>query len=477
MRDKVIPMTLPEALEKILNVPVNDPDDARRRRLLNVMLLGVGIMTLLLLLVTCATDISGMVERDQGIVMVYEGGVITLVGTVIIWAINRYSVGWLASSLFMTLLTVIISLSDDPIHIVEGRGLFLFTIPILMASVTLRPWASFVFAGMSSVVISLLALTIPGYVPPVPAMLGFFTIAFVSWLASRTLEQALAEVRETNRNLDNLVAERTRELQRANEQLAAANERLRELDRLKSLFVSMVSHELRTPLNAILGYADILREEVYGPLSDKQKEMMGRIIASARRQMGLVSDLLDRAQIEAGTLSLHIDKLSPKGLMYEMQETMSVLASSKGLELVCKIDDDVPRLVKGDQKRLYQVLVNLVNNAIKFTEEGRVTVHMFCHDKEHWAMRVSDTGPGIPAELQHRVFEPFWQADGSATRKHGGIGLGLSIAQQLVRLMGGEITLESQVGKGTTFTVILPINPPVNDKGGHNDEHSRGIGD
>ncbi len=470
-------MTLQEALEKILNVPVDDPDDARRRHLLNILLLGVAAINLLLLAATLAADSVGLVERDISVIRVYKGGIIAMVVVVAIWAINRYGAGWIAGSLFMMLLTAIIALSDSPYEVARGRTLFLFTIPILMASVTLRPWASFLAAGLTGVVIACIEIFILNAVPNVPATVGFFAIAFVSWLASRTLEQALAEVRETNRNLDNLVAERTRELQKANEQLAAANERLRELDRLKSLFVSMVSHELRTPLNAILGYADILREEVYGPLSDKQKEMMGRIIASARRQMGLVSDLLDRAQIEAGTLSLHIDKLSPKGLMYEMQETMGVLASGKGLELVCKIDDDVPRLVKGDQKRLYQVLVNLVNNAIKFTEEGRVTVHMFCHDKEHWAMRVSDTGPGIPAELQHRVFEPFWQADGSATRKHGGIGLGLSIAQQLVRLMGGEITLESQVGKGTTFTVILPINPPVNDKGGHNDEHSRGIGD
>ncbi len=457
-------MTIQEVLDKLLTVPVPDPDDARRRRLLNVLLLGVGVMAGILILATGIAVLAGVLGPVETSMLVY-GTLAAVGGIIVIYAINRYGAGWLASSLFMTLLTAIIALSDDPIHVIEGRGLFLFTIPILMASVTLRPWASFIFAGVSSAVISALALTLPGYVPPVPAMLGFFAIAFVSWLASRTLEQALAEVRETNRNLDRLVAERTQELQKANEQLAAANERLRELDRLKSLFVSMVSHELRTPLNAILGYADILREEVYGPLSDKQKEMMDRIIASARRQMGLVSDLLDRAQIEAGTLSLHMDKVSPKALMYEMRETMSVLANSKGLELVCKIDDDVPRLVRGDQKRLYQVLINLVNNAIKFTEEGRVTVHMFCHDEEHWAMRVSDTGPGIPADMQQRVFEPFWQADGSATRKHGGIGLGLSISQQLVHMMGGEITLESEVGKGTTFTVVLPIDPTANEKG------------
>jgi signal transduction histidine kinase len=232
-----------------------------------------------------------------------------------------------------------------------------------------------------------------------------------------------------------------------------------ELDRMKSAFLSMTSHELRTPLNAILGYADMLQEKVYGPITTEQNTTIRRITANTSRMLTMVNNLLDQAQIEAGKLSIHIEPFPLENLIDDMRSVTTVLAEHKGLELTCAIDDDVPAILTSDSKRLHQVLLNLVGNAIKFTQSGAIRVHVYMSGADHWAMDVSDTGPGIPAEAQSYIFEPFRQVDDPITRDNIGSGLGLSIVGQLTHLLGGEVRLTSKIGYGSTFTVILPLNP------------------
>jgi signal transduction histidine kinase len=168
---------------------------------------------------------------------------------------------------------------------------------------------------------------------------------------------------------------------------------------------------------------------------------------------------LDQAHIEAGTLKIRITPLSPGSLVEDVMHVMDVLARSRGLELTSHIADDMPDQVPGDRQRLHQILVNLVGNAVKFTDEGRVHIHIYRPNPSCWAMEVSDTGHGIPVEAQSYIFDPFRQVDDSVTREHAGSGLGLSIVKQLTNLMGGEITLTSEVKHGSTFTVTLPLVP------------------
>ncbi len=230
-----------------------------------------------------------------------------------------------------------------------------------------------------------------------------------------------------------------------------------EVDRMKTNFVSMVSHDLRTPLGVILGFTEMLETGVYGPLSDKQQGALQHIVTSVKRQLNLVNNLLDQARIETGQLSPEIALFGPATLVKETLNDIGILAQGSGLELSSHIADDVPTTLFGDRQRLHQVLSNLVDNAIKFTKQGSVIVRVYLPDESHWALAVSDTGPGIPIEAQAYVFDPFRQIDNSITREHVGVGLGLSIVEQLVTLMGGEITLESKVGQGSTFTVVLPL--------------------
>lgn len=239
--------------------------------------------------------------------------------------------------------------------------------------------------------------------------------------------------------------------------LAQARDQALEASRLKSQFLATVSHELRTPLNVILGFSEMLQTGIYGPLSDKQLSTTQKIIGSAADLTQLVNDILDQAHLETGKLELAICRLAPADLLTRLNSTMSTLAESKGLQLLTTIDDSMPNVVEGDATRLYQILTNLTGNGIKFTEQGQVEVHFFRSGDSQWAMQVSDTGPGIPAEAQAFIFDAFRQGDSSNTRRHGGSGLGLAITKRLVTLMGGQITVESEPGRGSTFTVLLPL--------------------
>ena len=447
---------------ELLEVSSGDPDDARRRQLLNILLLGLAVLTLLTILITGTVIAAHMANPDKAALLAFFVSLGALAAIGLVFAINHYWSGQVASVLFLLMLTIVVALSDEPRQVVEGRSVFLFTIPILMASVILRPWASFALAGLSSLVIATLALRLPEYVPPAPTMLGFFAFAFVAWLSARSLESALKDLRDINRELDQRVEKRTQELQVANKELARANERLRELDRLKSKFVSMVSHELRTPLGAIQGFAEMLQAGIYGSLSKKQEDALERISKNTRRLLMIVNDLLDQARIEAGELSIRPTIFSPSDLTEDLKSTVGVLVERKGLELTTEVADDVPDSLYGDKERLHQILVNLTDNAIKFTDEGGVHVHICRPDGKHtshWAIEVSDTGPGISEEDEELVFAPFRRVDDSMTREHVGVGLGLSIVKQLVELMNGEIILESEPGQGSTFTVVLPLQP------------------
>jgi signal transduction histidine kinase len=265
----------------------------------------------------------------------------------------------------------------------------------------------------------------------------------VEW-GEKTLSVSAAQVYSLNENIGTVTVFRdfTREA---------------EVEKLKSRFVAIVSHELRTPLNAILGYAEMFKEAVYGPMNDKQVNMAERIMKNTQRLLGLINDLLDQAQMEAGKLTIQMAPLKPADLLDTLHGMMDKTASDKGLRLTSEIDDHLPEAFTGDAARLQQILVNLVNNAIKFTDQGSVHVRLFYPSPNQWGIEVSDTGHGIPKSEIPFIFDTFRQVEGSATRVHGGFGLGLSIVKQLVNLMSGEIIVRSKLEEGTTFTITLPL--------------------
>jgi signal transduction histidine kinase len=227
-------------------------------------------------------------------------------------------------------------------------------------------------------------------------------------------------------------------------------------NRYKSQMLAHVSHDLRTPLSGIAGFAEILVGEVDGKLNAEQKDTAERILANGKRLRDMVETLLDQAQLERGTLTLQNNTFTSVKFVEPLHVAYGIMARSKALFLEVEIKPDFPAILRGDMLRLQEVLTNLVDNGIKFTRKGGITVTLFCPDDSHWAFSVTDTGTGIPIEAQEYIFEPFRQVDGSA-RTHSGAGLGLSIVKQIVELMGGTISVHSQTGKGATFTATLPL--------------------
>lgn len=241
------------------------------------------------------------------------------------------------------------------------------------------------------------------------------------------------------------------------EALRLARDQALESSRMKSRLLANVSHELRTPLGAILGYSEFLRDGTYGSVSEEQVDTLEKIIESTSYLSSLVSQLLEQAKIEAGQTTLNMLPFSLQELVERVESKSSIEARAKGLSLLFRLED-VPNIVIGDERKIEQILLNLVSNALKFTGEGEVQVRIYRCDEHQLALQVTDTGPGIPDDMREEIFKPFRRVDDSVTREHGGIGLGLAIVEQLVMLMEGRIELETALGTGSTFTVFLPID-------------------
>jgi len=256
------------------------------------------------------------------------------------------------------------------------------------------------------------------------------------------------------------VARNITQLKQAQEALALSRDQALEASRFKSQLLSRVSHELRTPLGGILGYAELIQYKSFGPLTEKQDEALKNIIESTHYLTSIVSDLLDEAQIESNSLVLHNEYFAPADLCEKIRPTISALANKKGLTFSVDLAPDLPFELYGDITRLQQVITNLAGNAIKFTREGGVSINIMRPAPTYWSIEVQDSGAGIPENEWQNIFEPFRQVNNAITRENRGSGLGLAITKQLVELMEGQISLESQVGKGSLFTVTLPIIQP-----------------
>jgi signal transduction histidine kinase len=285
-------------------------------------------------------------------------------------------------------------------------------------------------------------------------------IAIVSVLHDLTQQaenESLYEaLKQLNSELEGRIAAATSDLAQQNERLLWQSEELAKANKLKSDFLASMSHELRTPLNAVIGYSALLIDGIPGALAPGQLDYVTRSRSAAQHLLSLINDILDLAKIEAGKMPVYVERVVISELIHEVSQQVEPMVSSKHLSFTTEVSDACPRF-DTDKTKVKQILLNLLSNAVKFTNKGSVSLSVTCSDG--WILlEVSDTGVGIRADEIEAIWEDFRQLDQSRTRSFGGTGLGLSITRRLTQQLGGQVSVRSVFGEGTTFSVRLPLD-------------------
>jgi signal transduction histidine kinase len=265
------------------------------------------------------------------------------------------------------------------------------------------------------------------------------------------------QLKQASDELERKIQAATADIAQQNELLRRQAIELEQASQLKSQFLANMSHEFRTPLNAMLGYTSMLLQGVAGSLAPTVSRQLGRIESNGRHLLTIINEILDISRIEAGRMPLQISRFRIVDLVTEVKAELEPIVLRSKLSIGVHLEKDLPVLAT-DRQKVKQILLNLLSNALKFTPHGSVTITARRHKREQtvW-LAVSDTGIGIAPADQEKIFEDFRQLDNSPTRPYGGTGLGLSICRRLSQMLGGRITVQSQVGKGSTFTLTLPV--------------------
>jgi signal transduction histidine kinase len=388
--------------------------------------------------------------------------VAVLAGAAVAYALARAGAVEPAAFLFLCWCIVLATYIDQPQQVVGGRSLISFAVPILAAGVLLPPLFTFLFAGLASAAVLILAAAVGiNMMLPIAATFAFFVLAAVTWryavgLQEAGLRQAQAEAAllALNGQLERRVDARTAELR-------AAYAELEHSSRLKDQFLATMSHELRTPLTGIISAADVLAEGAYGTLTTRQEDLVGLIQAGGDQLRRLIADILDFSTIEAGRLVLALQPVPVADTCLGALHAIATPAAQKRQTVTLECPEN-PGCVQADPRRLRQMLANLLQNAVKFTPEGGEIVLRVEGDAEAGLLRLNvlDTGIGIAAEELETIFQPFRQLDGGLNRSYGGAGLGLPLVQRLAALHGGRVTVTSTMGQGSCFTLCLPWQRP-----------------
>ena len=336
----------------------------------------------------------------------------------------------------------------------------------IIVGLLLGNWAALVF-GLLSIAFSglLVYADAQGLLPPTPSYVtpvtfwGEFSIALIGVLGLLAL--VMTDLKRAYERAKRKEVEMSHKLVES-QQLAIWAQ---EANDFKSRLLARVSHELRTPLGAIVGMAEMLQMDTRASLAVEQRKLLERIAVNSKYLEIAFSELLEQSKIDKDVLKMQAASFSPASILDRVLPDLRKLAEQKGLGFTVQIAPDLPEKLWGVSVSVEQILAHLVRNAVKFTEAGSISVDLYKVDERRWALRVTDTGIGIPYEQQVAIFEPFHQVDESTARQYGGVGLGLSIVKRLTAALGGVVRVESQLGQGSTFTVTLPYVEPTTELG------------
>jgi signal transduction histidine kinase len=432
-------------------------DEAFRERTIRVTTTIILILSLLTLVLTVV--VFGQPWKLVSLPSLNFSGVV--LGLISAFAIARGKIllaGWFLVILVLIQAVAIGVISPD----FQSLSTPLLMMTVLISALVL-PRSSIVSIGVGSVVLL-------GIVTQLQAMAGGLPAnQSVGGIVSNNLVMLLAQtafLRQLRVEFDSRLAAIQDSLQQteqakqqaevARQQADTARQRAEAADKAKSQFLANMSHELRTPLNAILGYTEIMTGGMAGSFTDKQKQLLGHIHHNGTRLLELINNVLNLARIESGSMEIRNSPANPRTIVNDLIGSMQSLAEKKSITLSASFDHNAPEAVICDIPKVQQILTNLIGNAVKFTSTGGVNVLVGSTDNSNWYLKVADTGMGMPADAVGYIFEMFRQVDGADTREHQGTGLGLAITKRLIERIGGTIGVETELGKGSTFTVTLP---------------------
>ena len=457
MKEK--PEGMPARIRKILASPVF-PGDDKKTRLAGMLNAILWIVFFTVVVFTIPAFIVTPTFKRVELELIL---LLTTVGTMILMRRGQVRV---ASIVLSSILLAAVSLGTYLSGGLRGSTLSSYFGIIIIAGLLLGDQAALVF-GLLSIAFSgwLVYADIQDLIPSTPSYAtpitfwGEFSIALIGVLGLLAL--VMTDLRRAYAHAKRREAEMSHKLVES-QQLAIW---AREASDFKSQLLARVSHELRTPLGAIVGMAEMLQMDTHASLAAEQKKLLERITVNSRYLETAFSELLEQSQIDKDVLTMQATNFSPAGILDRVIPDLRKLAEQKGLEFTAQIAPDLPEKLWGVSISVEQILVHLVRNAVKFTEAGSISVDLYKVDERRWALRVADTGIGIPHEQQVAIFEPFHQVDESTARKYGGVGLGLSIVKRLTAALGGVVRVESELGQGSIFTVTLPYVEPTTKPG------------
>ena len=504
-------------LKNLFQIPDTfDPDDRRRRQILNILLIVFAVFVLLTAIVTLFYDyyvpLNVLNFRGPNIWLLtgWEIVSIAIISLLLAWNRSPRVPSWINGAILAALIIVASTQTDTINELYNGRSLITWVIPIMLGAIIFRPSMTFVIAAVIAGLMQAFPPTDNAGINYY-AMFELFMIAFICWLGMSITNRAIRDARREAANLQAIYSHvadgvlvldpqghflsanpallgmipeqelrkllagslgETIQWKRRLFSVTAApvpdvgtvavirdETRRHETEQARDALIATASHELRTPLAAVMNYLELLVLLVKLDKIDTEEfnQHLARALENSRRLQLLVNNILDQAQIQAGALELKEQPFDLRALLEKARQLLDVLIRQKQLFCQIEVAPDVPANITGDAERLHQVLVNLIGNAIKFTDQGGIKVKVSLPEAETLSIEVTDTGAGIPPEQLPDIFEAFRRGSNYAQREHQGAGLGLSIAKEIVTRMGGEISAASEPGVGSTFTVTMPI--------------------
>ncbi len=472
----MLKMNLNPAIGYIKNLAEVHNDEGewnRRGRTLNVILLAFIVLSIFGMLSNYGYQ-AGTLFEDESAWLTFVIIALSAISNITLYYINTYYSVKHAASAFLMILIALLFCADNPIETVWGRNMVPLAIPIVMAGLILNPNFSFLIAAIISIGSIVLAY-LTQQSPNAFGVITYFALALISWLTTRNLETAIIDLNVVNKELDERVNLRTQELSYTNNllederrlleqrvskrtsEITEMNAHLIQMSRIKDEFLASMSHELRTPLNAIIGYSEGIAEEaeLIGTVDPIIVEDVEKIHKSGRHLLKIINDILDISKLEANQTTIHMNPIDLDLFIDKLLITIEPAVQKQNNALVIENECDDVYFVS-DEFKLTQIMLNLLSNAAKFTFNGTIKLTIQEVGAHEIAFSISDTGVGIPEHAQEQIFLPFRQAENGQSRSFDGSGLGLAISSKLAAILSGSISVESAVGEGTTFSLIMP---------------------